>query len=66
MSFRPARGLARLVLGRSRRARRRRARLAESAEPMVNRKPVYPKNPVDGVGLFVKFRARLTDLEQQA
>ena len=25
-----------------------------------------PKNPVDGVGLFVKFRARLTDLEQQA
>ena len=24
------------------------------------------KNPVDGVGLFVKFRARLMDLEQQA
>jgi hypothetical protein len=25
-----------------------------------------PKNPVDGIGLFVKFPARLTDLEQQA
>ena len=26
---------------------------------------VPQKNPVDGVGLFVKFPARLTDLEQQ-
>jgi hypothetical protein len=25
-----------------------------------------PKNPVDGLVLFVKFPARLTDLEQQA
>jgi hypothetical protein len=25
-----------------------------------------PKNPVDGLGLFVKFPARLADLEQQA
>jgi hypothetical protein len=34
--------------------------------PRSKRRPVRPKNPVDGVGLFVKFPARLTDLEQQA
>jgi hypothetical protein len=31
-----------------------------------NRRLVCPKNPVDGLVLFVKFPARLADLEQQA
>ena len=31
-----------------------------------NRRLGCPKNPVDGLVLFVKFPARLTDLEQQA
>ena len=31
-----------------------------------NCQPSCPKNPVDGLVLFVKFPARLTDLEQQA
>jgi hypothetical protein len=37
-----------------------------NGDPRGIRRSVCLKNPVDGVGLFVKFPARLADLEQQA
>ena len=73
----PVFGLARLKLGQSRTVR---PCCAVSAREL-HHAAIYqafslgargeiaigvPKNPVDGLGLFVKFPARLTDLEQQA